>query len=112
MEIDTISTKRLLQKIRENHPIKLLMTYHKPGFDLKHIPGSIHVESIEDLSGIQKDDEIIVYCINESCQASVQAYVFLKTNGFKHVKRYAGGIEAWEEAGLRLVENLLENVQS
>jgi rhodanese-related sulfurtransferase len=54
------------------------------------------------LSGLRKDDEIVVYCTNPPCLASVAAYHRLVQEGYTNVRRYAGGIEDWENAGLPL----------
>jgi 3-mercaptopyruvate sulfurtransferase SseA len=72
-------------------------------FRAKHIPGSLHFkDASEMLSALRKDDEIVIYCTNPPCLASVAAYHRLVREGFANVRRYAGGIEDWENAGLPL----------
>jgi rhodanese-related sulfurtransferase len=44
----------------------------------------------------------MVYCSNESCIASQVAYRILAGNGYKNIRRYAGGLVDWEEAGYPL----------
>jgi rhodanese-related sulfurtransferase len=51
---------------------------------------------------LNPSDEIIIYCSNPSCIASIIGYQLLTRMGYKNVRRYAGGIEDWEEAGYLL----------
>jgi len=59
-------------------------------------------DASEMLSALRKDDEIVIYCTNPPCLASVAAYQRLVQEGYANVRRYAGGIEDWENAGLPL----------
>jgi rhodanese-related sulfurtransferase len=69
----------------------------------KHIPGSLHVDTIEKgLETLDTNDEIVVYCSNPSCVASVFAFRMLSDNGDGKVRRDAGGLEDWEGAGYPL----------
>lgn len=45
---------------------------------------------------------------DKSCISSVAAYMKLEKHGFTHVRRYAGGLIDWEEAGLSLVGEMVE----
>ena len=82
---------------------KLVMALGDWEFHKKHIPGSLHFKDASDmLSALRKDDEIVVYCANPPCLASVAAYHRLEQEGYANVRRYAGGIEDWESAGLPL----------
>jgi rhodanese-related sulfurtransferase len=98
-----ISTEELKKKIDKGDKFKLVMTYKQRAFKAKHIPGSINIYSEESISGlIEPSDEIVVYCVHEGCQASIKAYRILEHLGFLNVKRYTGGLEAWEAAGYPL----------
>jgi rhodanese-related sulfurtransferase len=101
--VRTIDRDELRGKLAANDPrFKLVMTLGEWEFRTKHIPGSIHFrDASELLSGLRKDDEIVVYCTNPPCLASVAAYHRLVQEGYTNVRRYAGGIEDWESAGLR-----------
>ena len=44
----------------------------------------------------------MVYCTNVNC-ASIMAYNLLVQHGYGDVRRYAGGLDDWEEAGYPLV---------
>lgn len=48
---------------------------------------------------VDKNKTIVVYCGFVKCQRSHQAAMYLKSQGFKKVYRYAGGICAWDQAG-------------
>jgi rhodanese-related sulfurtransferase len=69
----------------------------------KHIPGSLNIHQDKDcLRKLSLDDEIVVYCSHESCSASPHAWHLLTHNGYKNVRRYAGGVSDWEDAGYPL----------
>jgi rhodanese-related sulfurtransferase len=83
--------------------VKLVMCLGEWEFLAKHIPGSVHFKTPEEmLAGLQKNDEIIVYCSNPDCLASLAAYHRLVEHGYSNVRRYAGGLVDWEDAGLPL----------
>jgi rhodanese-related sulfurtransferase len=101
--VATIARDELKGKLDKGEPIKLVMALNRWAFDAKHIPGSIHFDDPDDLySSLQKDDEIIVYCSNVDCLSSVALYRALVERGYRNVRRYAGGLLDWEEAGLTL----------
>jgi rhodanese-related sulfurtransferase len=82
---------------------KLVMTLGAWEFEMKHIPGSLNFDGAAALlAALRKDDEIVVYCTNPPCLASIAAYHRLVQEGYTNVRRYAGGIEDWEKAGLPL----------
>lgn len=98
-----ISREELKEKLDRGDDFKLVMTYHEWAYNVKHIPGSINIHTREDaLAVLDPADEIVVYCTNEACNASVKAYKFLVSSGYKNVHRYAGGLQDWEQAGYRL----------
>jgi rhodanese-related sulfurtransferase len=103
--VRTIERDELTRKLDAKDPrFKLVMTLGDWEFRTKHIPGSLHFkDAAEMLSTLRKDDEIVVYCTNPPCLASVAAYHRLVQEGYTSVRRYAGGIEDWENAGLQLV---------
>lgn len=102
--VRTIERDELRGKIEAKDPrFKLVMALGDWEFRTKHIPGSVHFkDASEMLSGLRKDDEIVVYCANPPCLASVAAYYRLVQEEYTNVRRYAGGIEDWENAGLPL----------
>ncbi len=102
--VRTIERDELWRKVAAKNPrFKLVMALGDWEFRTKHIPGSAHFRDASSmLSSLRKDDEIVVYCTNPPCLASVAAYHRLVQEGYTNVRRYAGGIEDWESGGLPL----------
>jgi len=95
-----IMADELKAKIDRGDDFKLVMALGDWAFALKHIPGSLNIHS-EDKARelLGAGDEIVVYCSNPSCIASVSAYKQLKALGYEKVSRFAGGLQEWEERG-------------
>ncbi len=101
-----ISRDELVKKLDRGDDFKLVMALGDWQFRAMHIPGSIQVDSEEKGAELlAPTDEIVVYCSNSACLASVYAYNVLVAKGFTNVRRYAGGIVDWEEAGLPVEGN-------
>ena len=101
--VATIGREELRTKLDAGEPIKLVMALNRWAFDAKHIPGSLHFDDPDDLyASLQKNDEVIIYCSNVDCLSSVALYRALIEHGYSNVRRYAGGLLDWEEAGLAL----------
>ena len=102
-----ISREELKEKIDRGDDFKLVMTMGEFAFKAAHIPGSLNISSREQEKGLlSQEDEIVVYCSNEACTASPAAYHNLTSNGFNNVRRYAGGLADWDEAGYPLESNV------
>ena len=98
-----IAAKELKEKLDRGDPVKLVNALGEWEYRAKHIPGSLHFSTAEEtLEGLNPDDEIVVHCSNPSCQASVGLYQFLERNGYRNVRRFAGGLQEWEDAGFPL----------
>ena len=98
-----ISRDELKAKLDRGDNFKLVMTLGPWQFDAKHIPGSLHITSIDRaLELLEPDDEIVVYCSNPACAASIFSYWMLTDAGFAKVRRFAGGVAEWEAAGYPL----------
>jgi rhodanese-related sulfurtransferase len=103
MEIETIDRDELKAKLDRGDEFKLAMTLHAWAFEAAHIPGSISVTSpTEAASQLDPEDEIVVYCSDVDCVASKIAYRALREAGFANVRRYAGGLSDWQDAGYPL----------
>ena len=101
--VATISRGELQSKLDADVPIKLVMALNRWAFDAKHIPGSLHFDTPEELyAALDEDDEIVVYCSNIDCLAGVALYWALVDRGHRNVRRYAGGLLDWEDASLPL----------
>lgn len=98
-----ISREDLKRKLDGGEDFRLVMVLGEWAYRAKHIPGSLHFDTIEEgLQALDRQEEIVVYCSNVDCVASVSAYRLLTHNGFTNVRRYAGGLEDWEAAGYPL----------
>jgi rhodanese-related sulfurtransferase len=101
--IRTISRGELKSKLDAHEPFKLVMALNRWAFEAKHIPGSLHFDTPQDLYvAVHPDDEVVVYCSHVDCLASVAMYRELVRRGYRNVRRYAGGLLDWEDAGLPL----------
>jgi len=105
-EVVTIDRAELVSKLEHGEPFRLIMALNEWAFDAKHIPGSEHFNTRQDLySSVDPSQEVIVYCTNVDCHASIALYHELVDRGFQRVRRYAGGLADWESAGLSLEGN-------
>ena len=106
--IRTIGREELKEALDRKEPVKLVMALNRWAFDAKHIPGSLHFDDPEELyAALRTDDDIVVYCSNVDCLSSVALYRALVERGYENVRRYAGGLIDWEEAGLPMEGNLV-----
>jgi rhodanese-related sulfurtransferase len=79
------------------------MALGRRAYEAKHIPGSLHFDRLEEArAALDPDEEIVLYCANPACPASVYAYRELERAGYRRLRRYAGGLEDWEAAGYPL----------
>ncbi len=102
-EIRTISRDDLKAKLDRGDDFRLVMTLHEFAFRATHIPGSEHFPTITGAyTALDPNDEIVVYCSDEACVASQMAYRALIEHGYTNVRRYAGGLSDWHDAGLPL----------
>ncbi len=98
-----ISRKELKEKLDQREDFRLVMVLDKNAFRAKHIPCSLNIFWPEICQGLLNlEDEIVVYCSNEACIASINAWKMLDADGYKNVCRFAGGIIEWEGAGYQL----------
>jgi rhodanese-related sulfurtransferase len=101
--MNLISCEDLKEKLDKEEDIQLVFALGAWQYRAKHIPGSLHFDDREEaLQVLEQDDEIIVYCSNPACAASSFAYRFLMDHGYKKVRRFAGGLLEWEDAGYPL----------
>ncbi len=101
--MNLITRDELRQKLERGDEFKLLMTMSAMAYCAKHIPSSEHFESTEEaLAALDPDEEIVVYCADVHCAASIYAYRAFEREGYPRVRRYAGGVADWEAAGYRL----------
>jgi rhodanese-related sulfurtransferase len=103
-----ISREELKAKLDRGDNFKLVNALGEWAFNAKHTPGSINISKAEDARRfLDPNDDIVIYCPNPSCITSIIGYQHLNNMGFSKVRRYAGGIVDWEQAGLTLFQELL-----
>jgi rhodanese-related sulfurtransferase len=102
-DVRTISREELREKLARKDRFKLVMALNEWAFRAKRIPGSLHFDTPQAMfAALAKDDDIVVYCSNLDCHASLAVYQALVERGYSNVRRYAGGLFDWESAGLPL----------
>jgi rhodanese-related sulfurtransferase len=107
--IRTIGRDKLKAKLDRGDHFKLIMALNRWAFDAKHIPGSLHFDTPDELyAAVRPDDEVVVYCSNVDCLSSIALYRDLVRRGYGNVRRYAGGLLDWEDAGLPLEGEFVE----
>jgi rhodanese-related sulfurtransferase len=104
-----IARDKLWEKLERGDEFKLVMTLSALAYQAKHIPTSLHFETAEDMiDALDPGEEIIVYCADLHCAASIYTYRLLERQGYRRVRRYPGGVADWEQAGYPLVGGSLE----
>ena len=102
--VPAVSREQLQGMLASGAPFKLVMAASDFGFRAKHIPGSIHLGAHGGpdarAAGLTQDDDVVVYCSNLDCNASLAAIAHLRAQGYRHLRHYAGGLIDWEAAGL------------
>ena len=98
-----IDRHELRKKLERGDEFRLVMTLSEVAYRAKHIPTSVYFDSIGDaLDVLDPAEEIVVYCSDVHCAASIYAYRVLEREGYADVRRYAGGLADWEAAGYPL----------
>lgn len=104
--VRTIDRDELLEMKQRGESFRLVMALNQWAFEAKHIPGSEHFNSPEELySSINENEDVVVYCTSEDCHSSIAMYQALVERGYRKVRRYSGGLTDWENAGLPLEGN-------
>jgi rhodanese-related sulfurtransferase len=105
--MNTITRDELKARLDSREPVQLMMALGRQDYERLHIPGSINFENWEDAAqALSREQELVIYCANPYCPASVRAYLQLEKQGFTRLARFAGGIEEWMAAGFPLAGSL------
>jgi rhodanese-related sulfurtransferase len=75
-------------------------------FNELHVPKSLNITPDqvsagvgEQVAGLDRDREIVVYCGQVSCDLALKVAEKLQSMGFTRVVAFIGGFRAWDEAG-------------
>jgi rhodanese-related sulfurtransferase len=110
--VRTIDRDELKQKLDRRDDLKLIMALNRWAYDAKHIPGSLHFDTPSELyAAVRPTDEVVVYCSAVDCLSSVALYRDLIARGYRNVRRYAGGLLDWEDAGLPLEGSMVSETR-
>ncbi len=101
--VPSLDREQLRARLARGGGVKLVMAASDFAFRAKHLPGSLHFPKPEQMfAALGKDDEIVVYCSNADCHASLAVIDKLVQQGYRNVSHYPGGLFDWESAGLPL----------
>ena len=103
---DVISTNELQLALSHSHSAPLLLeALPLPYFEKEHLPGALNLP-LQELDAIarerlaDREQQLVVYCSGPTCQNSHVAAARLQQLGYRNVRVYAGGKQAWRDAGL------------
>ena len=101
--VKTITAEELKEKIEEKEDFRLVEVLLPELFDDWHIQGAINIPA-DDMKEIapgrlKRDEEIVVYCLDFECGASMRAAKALLELGYKNIIDFAGGKKDWMDKG-------------
>jgi rhodanese-related sulfurtransferase len=103
LPVHHIEREELRAKLERKDAFKLVMAASEFGFRSKHIPGSVRFPAQDQMfAALGPDEDIVVYCSNADCHASLQVVAALQDRGYRNVRHYVGGLVDWENADLPL----------
>lgn len=107
-----IDLAELTHRFQDAVPPRLWNVLTDDYFDGRMIPGSrrVPLDTVYRTArqeGIPVDDEVIVYCSGPTCPQSGLAGEKLAAAGYRNVRVFEGGLEAWAADG-RAVETLAQ----
>lgn len=105
--LDEITTDDLREKIERRDDFVLVDALGPISYAGAHLPGAINIppKSCDDLAARRIPDlgtEVVVYCAGPDCESSVEVAERLVELGYSNVRHFAGGKQAWRDAGLPL----------
>jgi ArsR family transcriptional regulator len=106
MDLRTVSTQELQQRLDRDSGLHLLNVQTDRFFTGELIPGSRRIPLNEIEQGtkhLPKDAEIVTYCAGPGCSQSTEAAHTLRGLGFANVRAYRDGLEGWKASGNEIV---------
>jgi rhodanese-related sulfurtransferase len=102
--MDTIERHELQELLDGDADVRVLMTLGPGRFAAAHIPGTETFAAVDAaFAELRPEENIVVYCTGG--HASVHAYRWLESRGYRRVRWYAGGLVDWHAAGLPVAGN-------
>ncbi|MDX1694291.1 MAG: rhodanese-like domain-containing protein [Ketobacteraceae bacterium] len=104
--MQAIDRNELQASLKTNPDMVLIEVLDESEFEKYHLPYSMnvpldsHFEDNITAAVPDKDKTVVVYCKNESCDASEKAAKRIEELGYSKVYDYTGGKEDWKDAGL------------
>ncbi len=109
--MNIINANQLKSRLDKGDPVIMINALEEPKFIAKHIPGSLNLFTKEAIEiSLKKDQTIVVYCTDQSCNKSISLYYLLEAMGYQDIYRFPGGLREWEENGNPL-EGEMVNVE-
>jgi rhodanese-related sulfurtransferase len=106
--MNTISREQLEKKMERSEEFALVEVLRPGDYEDFHLPGAINVplgqgfdERIQHALP-DKRCPVVVYCLDEKCNASPTAARRMEELGYEQVYDYAAGKRDWQAAGLRV----------
>lgn len=102
----TTIDREQLQRMMDEHAVTVIEVLDEEYFNKFHLPGALNVplsgDFDEDIQSIvpDKNQPVVVYCMDEDCDASPEAAVRMEELGYERVYDYEAGKMDWKSAGL------------
>jgi rhodanese-related sulfurtransferase len=110
--MDTIHLDELRDLLAVGAPIRLVTAPGRRRHDLAHIPGAETFDDVATaLALLDPDDDIVVYGTSEFCPSGRWAHRVLTGRGYRRVRVFHGGLDAWTAAGLPLHGTLATDLE-
>ncbi len=102
-----IDCETLRQKIADGEAFVLVDALPAIAYAGAHLPGATNIPParVDELAARRipdEDTEVVVYCANPDCESSVEVAQRLIELGYRNVRHFSGGKQAWRDAGLPL----------
>lgn len=109
--IRQLTLEQLQARRTANPALTLLEALPEKYYQDGHLPEALHMphdrtRQLAPLLVPDTDTEVIVYCASATCQNSHIAARILEQIGYGNIAVFAGGKQAWVEAGLALEPGL------
>ena len=99
-----ITRHELEAKMERGDDFMLVEALSQKHYENSHLPGAINLpyEFVDEAEKVLPDKkaEIVVYCMNPECVASVEETRELEEMGYERILHYAAGKQDWIKAGL------------